>query len=91
VRMALGATAASIERLVLRRGMMLAAVGTTIGLVGALGVNHLLSAMLFEVSPTDGLTLAFAAVTLMGVAALASVVPARSTTRIEPAISLQAE
>jgi putative ABC transport system permease protein len=91
VRMALGATAASIERLVLRRGMMLAAVGTTLGLIGALGVNHLLSAMLFEVSPTDGLTLALAAVTLMGVAALASVVPARSTTRIEPAISLQAE
>jgi predicted permease len=91
VRMALGATASNIERLVLRRGMVLAAVGTSIGLLGALAGNQLLSAMLFEVSPTDGLTLALATVTLLGVAALASLIPARSSTRIEPAISLQAE
>ena len=91
VRMALGATAASIERLVLRRGMLLAAVGTAIGLLGALAANQLLSAMLFEVSPTDGLTLAIATVTLLGVAGLASFIPARSSTRIEPAMALQAE
>ena len=91
VRMALGATAASVQRLVLRRGMVLAAVGASIGVLGALAGNQLLSAMLFEVSPTDGLTLALATVTLLGVAALASLIPARSSTRIEPAISLQAE
>jgi predicted permease len=91
VRMALGATAANVQRLVLRRGMMLAAAGTSIGLLGALAGNQLLSAMLFEVSPADGLTLAVAAITLLGVAALASFIPARASTRIEPAISLQAE
>jgi putative ABC transport system permease protein len=91
VRMALGATAANVERLVLGRGMALATVGASIGLVGALAGNQLLSAMLFEVSPTDAFTLVVAAITLLGVAALASLIPARSSTRIEPAISLQAE
>ncbi|MGQ0713116.1 MAG: ABC transporter permease [Gemmatimonadaceae bacterium] len=91
LRMALGATAANVERLVLWRGMALAAIGTSVGVLGALAGNRLLAAMLFEVSPTDSVTLTLATVTLLGVAALASLVPARSSTRIEPAISLQAE
>lgn len=91
VRMALGATAADVGRLVLRRGVALAAAGTTLGLLGALAANHLLSAMLFEVSPTDAPTLGAVALALVGLAALASLVPARASTRIDPAIALRAE
>ena len=91
VRMALGATAADVGRLVLRRGMVLAAAGTALGLLGALAANRVLAAMLFEVSPTDAPTLAAVAALLLGVAALASLVPARSSTRIEPVVALRAE
>jgi predicted permease len=91
VRMALGATASDVGRLVLRRGMALAAAGTSLGLLGALAANRLLAAMLFEVSPTDAPTLGGVALALLGVAALASLVPARSSTRIDPAVALRAE
>jgi predicted permease len=91
VRMALGATAANVERLVLRRGMALAVIGTSVGLLGALAANRLLAAMLFEVSPTDVPTLGLAVMLLLAVAALASIIPARSSTRIEPVVALQAE
>jgi predicted permease len=91
VRMALGATAARVERLVLWRGMALAVIGVSIGVLGALAGNQVLAAMLFEVSPTDAWTLALAAIILLAAAVLASIIPARSSTRIQPAISLQAE
>ena len=91
VRLALGATAGNVARLVLRRGMVLALVGTGLGLCGALAANRLLSAMLFEVAPTDVLTLAAVAIVLLAVAALASFAPARSTTRIDPIVVLRAD
>jgi putative ABC transport system permease protein len=91
VRMALGASAANVGRLVLRRGMALATAGTLLGLLGALVANRLLSAMLFEVSPTDGATLGVVALILLCVAALASLIPTRSSTRIDPVVALQAE
>jgi putative ABC transport system permease protein len=91
VRLALGATAQDVARLVLRRGMTLAAAGTAVGLGAALAVNRLLTALLFEVDPTDGSTLAVVAMVLLGVAALASLVPARSTTRIDPIDVLRAD
>ena len=91
VRMALGATAADVGRLVLRRGMALAAAGTAVGLLGALVGNRLLSSMLFEVSPTDAPTLGVVALILLCVAALASLVPTRSSTRIDPVVALRAE
>lgn len=91
VRMALGATAGEVGRLVLRRGVSLAALGTSIGLAGALAVNQLLRAMLFEVSPTDAVTLGVVSLALLGIAVLASLVPARSSTRIEPVVALRAD
>ncbi len=91
VRMALGASATDIGWLVLRRGMALAVAGTALGLLGALAANRLLSALLFEVSPTDAPTLGVVALVLLGVAALASLLPARSSTRIEPVVALRAE
>ncbi|MEO6528354.1 MAG: ABC transporter permease [Gemmatimonadaceae bacterium] len=91
VRLALGATAQDVARLVLRRGMTLAIAGTAVGLGAALAANRLLAAMLFEVAPTDGLTLTVVAIALLAVAALASLVPARSTSRIDPSVVLRAE
>ena len=91
VRMALGATATEVGRLVLRRGMALAVAGTALGLLGVVATNRLLASMLFELSPTDAPTLAAVALLLLGVAAGASLVPARSSTRIDPAIALRAE
>ena len=91
VRMALGASTTDVGRLVLRRGMSLAAAGTALGLLGALAANRLLASLLFEVSPTDALTLALVALALLTVAAIASALPARSSTRIEPAVALRAE
>jgi putative ABC transport system permease protein len=89
--MALGASAADVGRLVLRRGMALAIAGTSLGLLGALVGNRLLSSMLFEVSPTDAPTLGVVALILLGVAALASLMPTRSSTRIDPVVALQAD
>jgi predicted permease len=91
VRMALGATAAAVGGLVLRRGMALAAAGTALGVLGALAVNRFLSGLLFDVSPTDAATLGAVAVVLLGVSALASVIPARAGTRIEPAAALRSD
>jgi predicted permease len=91
VRMALGATAAEVKRLVLKRGMTLAIAGTFLGVLGALAVNRLLAAMLFGVSPTDASILGLATIVLLGVAALASFIPARSSTRIEPVVALRTE
>ncbi|MEZ0335451.1 MAG: ABC transporter permease [Gemmatimonadales bacterium] len=91
VRMALGASAADVGRLVLRRGMALATAGTSVGLLGALVGNRLLSSMLFEVSPTDAPTLGVVALILLCVAALASLIPTRSSTRIDPVVALRAE
>lgn len=91
VRLALGATAAGISRMVLRRGMIVAGVGVFAGLLGAMVANRLLSALLFEVSPTDPATLGGIVLVLLAVAAMASLIPARSSTRIDPATALKAE
>jgi len=91
VRMALGATGGDIARLVLGRGMTLALAGAGLGLVGALAGNRLLASMLFDVAPTDRLTLMVVVVLLLSVAALASLVPARSSARIEPSVVLRAD
>ena len=91
IRMALGATAGEIGRLVLRRGMALAAAGMTLGLLCAVAANRALAGLLFGISPTDAPTLAGVALGLLVVAALASFVPARTSSRIEPAVTLRAE
>jgi putative ABC transport system permease protein len=91
VRMALGASAGDVARLVLRRGMALAAAGTALGLLGAFVANRALGALLFDVAPTDALTLGAVAVGLLTVAAIASALPARASTRIEPSAALRAE
>ena len=91
VRMALGATARDVGGLVLRRGMGVAGLGVLLGLLGALAANRLLAALLFEVTPTDAPTLLAVAAGLLAVAAGATLLPARSSTRVDPAVALRAD
>ena len=91
VRMALGATAQDLQGMVMRRGLGIAAAGAALGLLGALTGNRLLVAMLYDVSPTDSVTLVAVSCLLLAVAAIATIIPARASTRIDPVIALRAD
>jgi putative ABC transport system permease protein len=91
VRLALGATAGDLRDLVMRRGLAIAAAGLALGIIGALLANRLLASLLYEVTPTDAVTLGAVAGSLLAVAALATFIPARASTRIDPAIALRVE
>lgn len=91
VRMALGARAGQVLGLVIRQGGFLALLGVGFGLVAALGLSRYLGSLLYGVSPTDPLTFAAVAALLVGVAVLASFLPARRATRIEPVAALRSE
>jgi putative ABC transport system permease protein len=91
IRMALGAQATDVLRMVLAQGLMLAGTGIAIGLIGALGVTRVMRALLYETSPTDPLTFV-AVVPLLGLAALlACWVPARRAMRSDPIVALRCE
>ncbi len=91
IRLALGAAPRDLWRMVMRRGLAIGAVGMVLGVLAATLVNRLLLALLYGVSATDGLTLAAAAGLLLSVAALASAIPAKSSTRIDPMLALRAD
>ena len=91
VRLALGARPADVLRMVLGQGAGLVALAIGIGLAAAAGTNRLLAAQLFEVSPTDPVTLAAGAATLCAFALLACWVPARRAMRVEPLVALREE
>jgi putative ABC transport system permease protein len=91
IRLALGAAPRDLRRMVMRRGFAIGVAGLVPGMLGALLANHLLVALLYEVSPTDGVTLAVTAGVLLTVAGLASAIPAQFSTRIDPLIALRAE
>jgi putative ABC transport system permease protein len=91
VRMALGATGAGVVRLVIKRSLVLVGAGTVIGLVGSLAVTRVLGSLLFEVKPTDPAALAGAAMLLLVVALVASYLPARRATRVDPLVALRAD
>ena len=91
IRMAIGATSTEIGRMVVRRGVVIAGVGALIGIAGALATNRLVASMLYEVSPTDALTLLSVTVVLVVVALVATLIPARSSTRIDPVVALRVE
>ena len=91
IRLALGAGVARLERMVLRRGVATALVGVALGLVGASFATRGVEAFLFEVDTADPATLGLAAAALCAVAVLASYLPARRVTRIDPVESLRAE
>lgn len=91
IRMALGATAANVATLVVRRGLVVTVVGVALGLAGALATNRLLSSLLFEVSPVDAFTLGGAVVLVIVVAAMSALFPTRASTKIPPASALRGE
>jgi putative ABC transport system permease protein len=91
VRMALGATATDILRMVLKQGLTLAVIGIAVGVVAALVFARFLRSMLFEVQTTDLATFAIVVGTLFVVALLACYLPARRATRVDPLVALRYE
>ena len=91
VRMALGAERSRIVLMVLRQGMELTAAGVVLGLLGALAFTRVMASLLFGISTTDVLTFAIVPTILILVALLASVVPARRATRVDPVVALRDE
>ncbi|HEX5229652.1 MAG TPA: ABC transporter permease [Bryobacteraceae bacterium] len=89
VRMAIGASAADIRRLILVQGMLPLAAGLAIGLVTSLAVNRLLKAELVDVSPSDPLTLAVASLALIAAALLGCWIPSRRAMRVDPVDALR--
>ncbi len=91
VRVALGATTADVRGLVLGEGLRLAGMGAAIGLASAVVATRLLRGLLFDVHPLDPASFLAAAMLLMGVSALASYLPARRATRVDPIVLLRTE
>ena len=89
VRVALGARRADVLRLVVGQGMRLAGIGLAIGLVGALGVTRVVRSLLFGVTPTDPVSFVLITVFLTVVAAVASWLPARRATGVDPIVALR--
>lgn len=91
IRMAIGASARDIRRLVFRQGMIPLAAGLAIGIAGALGVNGILKSELVQVSPADPLTFLVAASVLIFAATLGCWIPARRAMRVDPLVALRHE
>ncbi|MDQ3517641.1 MAG: FtsX-like permease family protein, partial [Gemmatimonadota bacterium] len=89
VRMALGAQAGDVFRMVVGRGLALAAAGLAIGLVGAFAITRLLTGVLYNVEATDPVVFISIALLLAAVAAVASWAPARRATRVNPLVALR--
>ena len=91
IRLALGAAPRTVLKLVLTQGLALTLLGIAAGLVGALILTRFVSGLLFGVRPTDPLTFFTVPLVLAGVATLASYIPARRATRVDPMVALRYE
>jgi len=89
IRMALGAGRPSILRLIFGQSLRVVVVGVVIGIAGALGLARLMTSLLYGVKPLDPITFAAVAILVLTVAALASLIPARRATAVDPVIALR--
>jgi putative ABC transport system permease protein len=91
IRMSLGAARGNILRLVLGEGVRIAALGVLIGIAASLAITRLISSLLFGISATDPVTFIGVAILLSAIAILASYIPARRATRVDPLVALRYE
>jgi predicted permease len=91
IRVALGARPGNLLSLVVSRGMLLVGTGIVIGTVAAVGLTRYLESLLYGVAPTDAATFVAVAVLFLGLALLASYLPARRATRVDPVVALRCE
>ena len=91
VRIALGAQPRDVQRLVVGHGMLIAMIGIAAGLIGAFSLTRVMSALLFNVSATDPMTFVVIALTLVAVALVACLIPARRATKVDPMVALRYE
>jgi putative ABC transport system permease protein len=91
VRMALGATPRQVQRMVVIQGMRLALVGLVLGVGSSLAMARLMSSMLYGVKPRDPVTIVFVAALLSAVTLLATYLPARRASRVDPMVALRYE
>lgn len=89
IRMALGARAADVWRMVLRQGLVITMVGMALGVAGAIAVSSVVANLLVGVSPTDPLTFVFITVLLVAVALSACFIPARRATKVDPVLAIR--
>jgi putative ABC transport system permease protein len=89
LRMALGAERKRVLRMVVRQGLTLAAIGVLFGLVGAFGVTRVIRTLLYRVTPTDPVSFVGVAAFLTLIAVLASYLPARRATTVDPVVALR--
>jgi ABC-type antimicrobial peptide transport system permease subunit len=91
VRLALGAQRGDVLRMVVARAMVFTLVGVGIGIAGAVGVTRFMQSLLYGVDTLDAATFVFVPLLLIAVALMASYLPARRATRVDPMIALRAE
>jgi putative ABC transport system permease protein len=91
VRLALGAQRSDVLRLVVRQGITLATIGVAVGLVGAFGITRVIRSLLYNVSSTDPISFGGVALFLAAIAFVASYVPARRATTVDPIVALRNE
>jgi predicted permease len=91
IRVALGAYTADVFRLVLHEALLLVAIALSLGLLGSLALGRVLRSLLFEVTPTDPITLASVCCVVFAVSVLAAALPARRATRVDPVVALRYE
>jgi ABC-type antimicrobial peptide transport system permease subunit len=91
VRIALGAKQSDVLGLVVRQGVTLAAIGVVVGLIGAFGITRVIASLLYNVTPTDPMSFGGVALFLALIAVVASYLPARRATNVDPIVALRNE